>query len=229
MKQFTDQQHQVLVTEAKKQSRKLIDINDKGYNAYRLCLHFITTHYSKNSELQKCLKPRPEWEGLKLEGVVTKNTHWWERLIFLAPKDINITLDNILEYCDFLNSYNADIPFVLGEEPIRRDWHLRWTEYNLLTSPILEKVESGKLPENIYNYILAHQNLSVKNKILLPVNCFLEGKDYEWEQKAIDKALELFGQDFKEVNARTAKYTKYHELDLIPLEEYQERFNQILA
>ena len=60
------------------------------------------------------------------------------------------------------------------------------------------------------------------------VNCSLEGKDYEWEQKAIDKALKLFGQDFEEVDARTAKFTKYHELDLIPLEEYQEKFAQAL-
>lgn len=228
MKQFTDQQHKVLVAEAKKQSKKLIDINDKGYNAYRLCLHFTTTNYTKNSELQKCLKPRPEWEGLKLDGVVTKNTHWWERLIFLAPKDTNITLDNILEHCDFFNSYNADIPFVLGEKPVRRDWHLHWTEYNLLAPPTLEKVENGKLPENIFNYILTHQNLSAKNKIMVMVNCSLEGKNYEWEQKAIDRALKLFGQDFQEVDARTAKFTKYHELNLISLEEYQERFTQAL-
>lgn len=229
MKQFTDEQHKSLVTEAKKQSRKLIDINDKGYNAYRLCLNFTTSDYAKNSMLQSVIKSRPEWEGLKLEARICKNTWWWERLIFLAPKDVDITLDNILEHCDFLNRYNRYIPFLFGVKPVRRREYRSWIEYDLLSPPILEKVESGKLPENIFNYFLSHQNLSLNNKMLLMPSSWHEGDVYKWEQKAIDKALGLFNQDPNEVSIRTVKNSKFHEIDLITVEEFERRFDEILA
>ena len=229
MKQFTDEQHKSLVAEAKKQSRKLIDINDKGYNAYRLCLNFTTSDYAKNSMLQSVMKSKPEWEGLKLEARICKNTWWREKLIFLAPKDVDVTLDNILEHCDFINFYNRSIPFLLGAKPVRRREYKSWIEYDLISPPILEKVESGKLPENIFNYFLSHQQLSTNNKMLLMVDSYLEGEIYKWEQKALNRALELFNQDPKEVMDRTVKHSKFHEIDLITVEEFERRFDEALV
>ena len=228
-------QQEILVAEAKKQSRKLIDISDKGYNAYRLCLNFKTRYYSKNKYAQHTLYPKQDWwKGLDLGANVVSHTYLFERLVFLAPKDVDITLDNILEYCNFNYSYHKYIPFLFGEKPIRRRFYNSWTEYELLSPPVLEKVETGKIPENVFNYIINHQKLYYQpidkdsNKILVMLCIFKEGDTYKWEQKAIDRILPIFNQDPDEVLNRMKKVPAY-KIDLLTVEEFERRFDEILA
>jgi hypothetical protein len=230
-----EKQQEILVAEAKKQSRKLIDISDKGYNAYRLCLNFKTRYYSKNKYAQHTLSPKQDWwEGLDLGANVVSHTYLWERLVFLAPKDVDITLDNILEYCNFNYSYHKYIPFLFGEKPIRRRFYNSWTEYELISSPVLEKVETGKIPENVFNYIINHQKLYYQpidkdsNKILVMLGVFFEGATYKWEQKAIDRVLPIFNQDPDEILNRLRKTPSY-KIDLMTVEEFEKRFDEILA
>ena len=231
-----NKQQEILVAEAKKQSRKLIDISDKGYNAYRLCLNFKTRSYHKNKGLQHCLYPKQDWwEGLELDANIVNHTYLWERLIFLAPKDVDITLDNILEHCNFNYNYHKYIPFLFGEKPIRHKSYNSWTEYELISPPVLEKVETSKIPENIFNYIINHQKLYYQpidkdsNKILVMMGGrFFEGDTYKWEQKAIDRILPIFNQDPDEVLNRMKKVPAY-KIDLITVEEFERRFDEILA
>jgi hypothetical protein len=61
------------------------------------------------------------------------------------------------------------------------------------------------------------------------VSSYLEGDAYKWEQKALNKALKLFNQDPKEVMDRTVKNSKFHEIDLITVEEFERRFEEALA
>jgi hypothetical protein len=186
--------HKSLVKEARKQSKKLIDINDKGYNAYRLCLRFYVSHYNDKSFI--------EYIDDKPVRYIYEHLRWLEKLVFLAPKNVDITLDNILEHCDFENYANHEITPLLGKGYRCIPNYRNWTEYTLIAPPVLEKIESGKLPENIFNYILSHQKQGYENKMMVMLDKIYEGSHFAWEQKAIYKVLKLFGQDPAEVKAR---------------------------
>ena len=99
----------------------------------------------------------------------------------------------------------------------------------------MEKYLNSKIPENIFNYIINHQKLYYQpidkdsNKILVMMGGrFFEGDTYKWEQKAIDRILPIFNQDPDEVLNRMKKVPAY-KIDLITVEEFERRFDEILA
>jgi len=210
-----------LIKEIKKQSRKLIDINDKGYNAYRISVDCSRNYYGY---------------GHYTKYMKIESDHLFERVVFLAPKDIEITLDNILEYCNLWYGENRYINSLLSKElnpkiDLKDKFESNNIEEFNINSPfILEKVESGKLPESIFNYIIAQQNMSEdfsggKNKIL--VMTFTE-----WliDERAINWVLKLFGKDPKELLERVRNRSiSPYSMESISKEEYYKKFEELVA
>lgn len=210
-----------LIKEVGKQSKDLIDIKDKGYNAYRINVDCSRKYYN---------------HGHYTGYMRIESDHLFERVVFLAPKDIEITLDNILDYCNFWYGENRYINSLLNKElnpkiNLKDKLENSDIEEFTINSPItLEKIESGKLPENIFNYIIAQQNMSEdfnndqnnKNKIL--VMTFTE---WRMDERAINWVLKLFGENPKELLERARKRYTGYEINLISKEEYYKKFEEV--
>jgi len=229
-----NEQHKSLIKEANKQSKKLINISDKGYNVYRLCLHFTTNSYNINKGLQHIITPKQDWwEGLELDANRVEHNHLWKRLVFFAPKNIDITLDNILEYCTFNYGWNSFIPYLFGKKlpPYNKNYP-HWTEYKFNTSPVLEKIENGKIPENVFNYILSRQKMFNidNNKISIIPNRVYEIKEYEWESKAVNKILKLFNQNSEDIYIEERDdICEFKGMYLMTIEEYNKKTEEVFS
>lgn len=178
-----------LIKEVGKQSRKFIDIYDKGYDAYHLTASVNRKYYnfwSQDNEYQI-------WD---------ENVYFGD-IVFLAPKDIEITLDNVFDYCELYWGWRMYVVLAFNNKPIVRkcwwkdDMKLNYVEeYKFNTPMTLEKVGTGKLPENIFNYIITHQGMTElyfgrKKPILVTSNT-------EWniDGRAINWMLKLFDEEW---------------------------------
>lgn len=213
-----------LIKEVKKQSKKLIDISDKGYNAYRINVdcnrnYYGYGHYTKYMRIE--------------------SDHLFERVVFLAPKNIEITLDNILEYCNFWYGENRYIISLLNKElnpkiDLKDRLENSSIEEFIINSPItLEKIENGRLPENIFNYIIAQQNMSEdfnneqnnRNKILI-----MTFTEWGIDKRAIEWMIKLFGKDPKELLQRVRERSDSpYNMKSISKEEYYNKFEKLVA
>jgi len=199
------------IRESKKQSRKLIDIKDKGYNAYNLKVAVNRKYYDLNSNINLVIN-RATMESKQFNSFMIEEDNLFERIVFLVPKDIDITLENVNDYIEFNYGYNRYVEAALNikKYPIRSTYGYNDTvEDFTITYPLtLDKIESGKMPEKWFNYVVNNQSLYPEFSGKTGKRLILTFTDWKEDERAINNMLKMFGQDPDELLERVRSYNK---------------------
>jgi hypothetical protein len=199
------------IKESKKQSRKLIDIKDKGYNAYNLKVAINRKYYALKNNINLVIN-MATMESKQFDSFMMEDDMLFERIVFLVPKDIEITLENINDYIELNYGYNRYVEAALNIEkyPIRTISGIHDTvEDFTITSPlILDKIESGKMSEKWFNYVVANQDLYPEFSGKTGKRLILTFTDWKEDEKAINSMLKMFGQDPDELLERARNYSR---------------------
>ena len=199
------------IRESKKQSRKLIDIKDKGYNAYNLKVAVNRKYYDLNSNINLVIN-RATMESKQFDSFMIEEDNLFERIVFLVPKDIDITLENVNDYIEFNYGYNRYVEAALNikKYPIRSTYGYNDTvEDFTITYPLtLDKIESGKMPEKWFNYVVNNQSLYPEFSGKTGKRLILTFTDWKEDERAINSMLKMFEQDPDELLERVRSYNK---------------------
>jgi len=203
------------IRESKKQSRKLIDIKDKGYNAYNLKVAINRKYYNLNNGINLVIN-RATMESKQFDSFMIEEDNLFERIVFLVPKDIDITLENVNDYIEFNYGYNRYVEAALNikKYSIRHTYKVSdilhdTVEDFTITSPLtLNKIESGKMPEKWFNYVVNNQSLYPEFSGKTGKRLILTFTDWKEDERAINSMLKMFGQDPDGLLERVRSYNK---------------------
>ena len=166
------------------------------------------------------------------------NIDKWEKLL-IKTKSNNLSvcekriLDNFDVYTitDYINLIKSNInneTEIIKKYNFKKNKRLeleRKIENEELRKKILNSIKFSSIDNTVKIQLLIDKD---SNKILVMLGIFREGDTYKWEQKAIDRVLPIFNQDPDEILNRMKKVPAY-KIDLITVEEFERRFDEILA